>query len=233
MNQQSTAPAKTISENVESLIERLKNEGVTAGKQEAAEILAKAQEKSDQILAKAHREAEGLINQAHAEIKQERQAMEDALGLAARNMRLELRQVLYDRFKEEVRRLIHQELTNEETIRQLIMLLTLDNAEALQKFKAKNLKLELPATVLAFEEIRKDPTLLAHDPLKALVQGVTRDMFKRGMEVHVNHNKAEAGIKIGMVDEKIEIDLSEEAISELLLKHIQPRFRALLEGLLQ
>ncbi|MGL5741105.1 MAG: hypothetical protein ACRCXC_00405 [Legionella sp.] len=40
-------------------------------------------------------------------------------------------------------------------------------------------------------------------------------------------------IKVHLVDAEIVLDLTEDAVSSLLIKHMQPRFRALLEGLLQ
>jgi len=40
----------------------------------------------------------------------------------------------------------------------------------------------------------------------------------------------EAGLRIRLVDDDVRIDLTESAISALLLKHMLPRFRALLRG---
>ena len=173
------------------------------------------------------------MEEAHSKIQQEKRAAEDALQLAARNMRLKLRQRMIERVETEIKRLVHKELTNEATIRQLILILALDNAEQLQNIRNKEIEIELPSTVLDFDKIRKNPKLLENDPLKQLVQGVTSQMFRDGISFKINKNKHEAGVKVQIVGEGVEIDLSEEAISALLLKHIQPRFRALLEGLLQ
>jgi V/A-type H+-transporting ATPase subunit E len=226
--------ATPISQGVETLIERLKNEGITAGKSEAEKIIKEAQEQAAKIINDARTEAKKIVEQGHNKIMQEKQAALDALQLAARNMRLELRQRLIDRFKEEVKRLIHKELTNEATIHQLILLIALDTAEQLQKFKQQNIEIQLPATVLEFDEIRKNPKLLENDPLKLFVQGVTHQFLKSGISMRVDKsNQAETGIKVHIVGEDVEFDLSENAISELLMKHLQPRFRALLEGLLQ
>jgi V/A-type H+/Na+-transporting ATPase subunit E len=223
-----------ISQGVESLIKRLKTEGVTAGKKEAENIIKRAQAQADKILNQAHEEAKLLFDQAHDNIQKEKQAAEDALQLAARNMRLELRQLLINRFKTEVKHLIHKELNNESIIRQLILLLAVDTADELRKFKEKEIEIRLPETVLDFDNIRKNPKLLENDPLKQLVQSVTSQMLRKGIHLTVNtEDKTEVGVKVRIVDDDIEMDLTEEAISELLLKHMQSRFRALLEGLLQ
>lgn len=223
-----------ISHGIESLIERLKNDGVQAGKSEADSIIKQAQEEANRITNEAQNEATQLINQANKKIQQEKQAAIDALGLAARNMRLELRLQLINRFKEEVKRLVHKELKNETTVRQLILLLTLDTAEQLQKFKESEIEIQLPEKALDFDKIRNNPKLLENDPLKQLVQGATSQMLREGMNIKIDtEDKRDLGVKVRIVGENIEMDLSEEAISELLLKHLQPRFRALLEGLLQ
>jgi V/A-type H+-transporting ATPase subunit E len=40
----------------------------------------------------------------------------------------------------------------------------------------------------------------------------------------------QAGIRIKLVDQNMQIDLTESAVSQLLLRHMLPRFRALLRG---
>ncbi len=222
-----------ISHGVESLIERLKNNGVQAGKTEADNIIKQAQEQADKIINDARDEENLLISNAHKKIQQEKQAAIDALELAARNMRLELRQRMISRFKEEVKRLVHKELDNESIIRQIILLLAVDTAEQLQKFKDSKIEIQLPEKVLDFDKIRNNPKLLENDPLKKLVQGATSEMLRAGMNLKVHTDKREVGIKVRIVGEDIELDLTEEAITDILLKHLQPRFRALLEGLLQ
>lgn len=223
-----------LSHGIEDLIDRLKSEGVTAGKNQADEIIKQAKDKAEQIINDARHEAKLYLEVAHNKIKSEQQAAENALQLAARNMRLELRQNFINRFTNEVKRLVGKELSNETTIRQLILLLTTDTAEALQAFKNEHIEIQLPTQTLDFEHIRKNPRLLDGDVLKLLVQGVTSEMLKDGVELKVRTDSNDfVGIKIRIVNNGIEMDLTDEAITTLLLKHIQPRFRALLEGLLQ
>ncbi|MFC3909124.1 hypothetical protein ACFORL_08555 [Legionella dresdenensis] len=234
MESKQNKAANIISHGVEALIERLKQDGVKAGKDEAARIIQQAQDKANRILKDAQAKSKALMDDAHQSIQQEKQAAKDALQLAARNMRLELRQNLIDRFTQEVRRLVDKELDNNDMLRQLILLVATDSVEQLHAYKAKNIAIELPGKVLDFDEIRTNPELMATDPLKTLVQSLTRQMLREGLSAHVgHHDKKMAGIKISLVDEEIILDLTEEAVSCLLIKHMQPRFRALLEGLLQ
>jgi len=41
------------------------------------------------------------------------------------------------------------------------------------------------------------------------------------------------GLKIKLVDREIELDLSDQAVADAILVHLQPRFRALLEGVVK
>ncbi|ARB92453.1 hypothetical protein [Legionella longbeachae] len=223
-----------ISQGVEILIERLRQDGVNAGKQEAARLIREAQERANKIFNDAQAKSKAMMDEAHQLIQQEKKAAEDALQLAARNMRLELRQNVIDRFSQEVKRLVHKDLDNQEMLRQLILLVAIDTAEQLHAFKAQNIEIELPKQVLDFDEIRKKPELLEKDPLKTLVQSLTRQMLREGISISMAQEKSiTAGIKVHLVDEEIVLDLTEDAVSRLLIKHMQPRFRALLEGLLQ
>ncbi|WED43359.1 hypothetical protein [Legionella cardiaca] len=226
--------ANIISQGIETLIDRLKEEGVNAGKTEAEKLINEAKAKANAILNSAQEKAQALIKEAHQTILQEKKATEDALQLAARNMRLELRQNLIDRFKQEVSRIVHKELDNEEMLRQLILLIAVDSKEQLQAFKAKKTQIQLPEKVLDFEEIRNSPDLMEKDSLKELVQSITKQMLKAGMSVTINPDAQKpVGIRVYLVEDEIVLDLTEEAVSSLLIKHMQPRFRALLEGLLQ
>ncbi|MGL5741104.1 MAG: hypothetical protein ACRCXC_00400 [Legionella sp.] len=165
--------ANLISQGVETLIERLKQDGVDAGKEEATRLIREAQEKANKILNEAKAKSKTMMEGAHQSIQQEKKAAADALQLAARNMRLELRQNLIDRFTQEVRRLVHKELYAKDMLRQLILIVATDTAEQLHAFKAKHIEIELPKRRLDFDEIRKNPELLAKDPLKILVQSLT------------------------------------------------------------
>lgn len=234
MNNNTGSDSKLISQGVEALIERLKSEGVAAGKSEADKVLQQAKAQADKILNQASAEAKKMMNEAHLRIQHEKKAAEDALQLAARNMRLELKQKLVNRFKEEVKFLVHAELQNEETIKQLISMIVCQSAEQLNGMQDKEIEIELPATVLSFEEIKQNPDCLKSDPLKKLVQCVTSNMLRNGVTLKVNTtNQAETGLTVKIVGDDIEMDLTESAITQMILKHLQPRFRALMEGLMK
>jgi V/A-type H+-transporting ATPase subunit E len=54
-------------------------------------------------------------------------------------------------------------------------------------------------------------------------------MLREGMQFGVFED-GEAGIRVRLVEEDVQIEVTESAISQLLLRHMLPRFRALLRG---
>jgi V/A-type H+-transporting ATPase subunit E len=41
------------------------------------------------------------------------------------------------------------------------------------------------------------------------------------------------GIRVVLTENDLEIDLSDHAIADMLLQHLQPRFRALMQGIIR
>lgn len=221
-----------ISKGVQELIDQLHTQGVEAGKQEAENIIQAAENKAQKILNDARIQSEILLKEAMVKIEHEKKSAIEALALAARNMRLEVRESLIQRFKSEVQRLIHKEMVHEEMLSQFILMIAANTAEEIKAFKAKNIEIQLPAILLDLEKARQNPDLLKNDALKPLIQSLTKKMIGEGITFVVDEDKPLVGIKARLVNEQIEMDLSEEAVGALLLKHMEPRFYALLEGIL-
>ena len=54
-------------------------------------------------------------------------------------------------------------------------------------------------------------------------------MLREGMSFGVADD-GEAGVRLRLVDEDVQVNLTETAVTDLLLRHMLPRFRALLSG---
>jgi len=80
-----------VAESIETFVEKLKTEGVDAGKKEAERISAEAKAEADAIVARAKEEAARLVAGAKAEAEQERQRGKTELELASRDAMLKLR----------------------------------------------------------------------------------------------------------------------------------------------
>jgi V/A-type H+-transporting ATPase subunit E len=61
--------------------------------------------------------------------------------------------------------------------------------------------------------------------IKTIASGVLR----KGITL-IPFDSMSGGAKVRLVHEQIELDLSDEAITELLLRHISPRFREIMSG---
>ncbi|MEM8855884.1 MAG: hypothetical protein AAGD34_19435 [Pseudomonadota bacterium] len=61
--------------------------------------------------------------------------------------------------------------------------------------------------------------------------GLTQEMLADGVTLHAADD-LQGGIRARRADGIIELDLSDEAIASLIMQHLQPRFRAVMEGVI-
>ena len=87
----------------------------------------------------------------------------------------------------------------------------------------------LPRALVGLEELRRNPLELSEGSLSHFVLSVAGNVLAEGVSFGVADNDAR-GIYLHPEDKNVEIELTDEAVSALLLQHLQPRFRAILEG---
>src|SRR5208337_251213 len=87
----------------------------------------------------------------------------------------------------------------------------------------------LPAEIVSLEDLQRKPEQATPGTLMHFVLSLGGGMLREGISFGVTDD-GEAGIRVRLVDDDVRIDLTESAISELLLRHMLPRFRALLRG---
>ena len=105
---------------LQELIDRIKNDGVTAAEAEAAALMEAAQAKADQILADAKAQAEKIVADAKTENDRIVQSGENALRQAGRNLLLSFRESV----EKELRAIIGENVTalySSEAFAQLII----------------------------------------------------------------------------------------------------------------
>jgi V/A-type H+-transporting ATPase subunit E len=54
-------------------------------------------------------------------------------------------------------------------------------------------------------------------------------MLREGVEI-IPSREVPGGVRVRVVGEDLEIDLTDGAVSKLLLKHLLPRYKSILEG---
>lgn len=221
---------QAVSHGVEELIDRLREEGVTAGRSEAERIVADAESRARWLIEQAQDEATNLVDKARAEAKALTASADDALQVAARDMLLSLRERLTHRFAGEVRRLVGEQMQDTDLLKQLILEIAAEQRGAIGDDQP--VEMLLPPKALELDELRKDPGELQEGELTGFVLGVTDGMLRDGVVFRIADSDEE-GITARLVDDEINVEVTAEAVTTLLLEHLQPRFRALLEGIVR
>lgn len=204
---------------VRELIERLHGEGVEAGREEAQRILEEAQREAAQTLSEARAQADALLDQARREAEAQSSQAREALELAFRDALLRLKEELADQFAREVRALVHSQLGDQQVLRKII----LELAQVAVPDELADRPLEILVPAAEGEQ--------GH-ALDAVIAGVTRDMLRAGVELRAA-DPAQTGVRVLVKGEDVAVEFTDRAVADLLLKYLLPRFRALLDGLVE
>jgi len=226
-----TIAGKATASGVDELIARLREEGVAAGRKEADEILADARHEARRLLDTANAEARICRENARKEAEAYQAAGEEALRTAMRDMVLEMKNTLSDGFSADVKRLVSHQLQDPELLKQMILEVTGRVRDDAGVDEETAVAVVLPEAVIGLDELRRNPEAIAGGPLTDFVFGLTREMLQDGVTFSTSDDVT-AGIRVQLQDKNLILDLTERAIAALLLAHLQPRFRAILEGVI-
>ncbi|NOC81922.1 hypothetical protein [Ruegeria sp. HKCCD6428] len=224
------AQDRTIAHGVDALIDKLRNDGVAAGQAEAEKLRAEAKAEAARIVAEAKREAEELKKKARTETDNYRAAGEEALNTAMRDAVLTMKAGLTDRFKADVERLVTKEMSDPELLRQMILEVVGRAGEG-ANLDGK-VSVILPARVATQEDIKQNADDIQSGKLTKYVLGLTAKMLRENVELHAADDVQE-GIRVRAEDQGVVLDLTDKAVASLLMEHLQPRFRAVLEGVIR
>lgn len=81
-------------------------------------------------------------------------------------------------------------------------------------------------------ELKQSPEELTDGVLSRYTALITTELLQRGVSFEVDEDLT-GGLKIKLEGEKMVVDFTEKTVAALLLEHIQPRFRALLQGIVK
>lgn len=216
------------SSGIEQLIQRLREQGVAAGKSQADDLLDQARRRAEERLEAARREAEVIVQEAREEAARTKQAGEEAVKLAGRDAVLRLKSDLLERFADRVRRLVRRDLEHQGFLKQLI----LEVAGHAAPSPSQTATILLPRDVVGLDQLRRNPEEVKEGTLSHFAATITKEVLREGIEIGRRDDEA-AGIRIHLDGDDLEIDLTDRAVSELLLRHLVPRFRAMMEGIIQ
>ncbi len=219
-----------ISHGVDALIDKLRNDGVAAGQADAEKLRADAKAEAAKILTDAKREADEYQKKARSDSDNYRAAGEEALNTAMRDAVLTMKAGLTDRFREDVERLVTKEMTEPDLLKQMILEVVGRAAER-ANFDGK-VQVILPAKIATQEDIKQNADDIQSGKLTKYVLGLTAEMLREQVELHASDDTQD-GIRVRAEDQGVVLDLTDKAVASLLMEHLQPRFRAVLEGVIR
>jgi V/A-type H+-transporting ATPase subunit E len=221
------------SSGVEALIERLRGEGVQAGQAEAERIVADARREAARIVREAESRAQAVREEAQQEAEAFRKGGEEALRIAMRDTVLRLKAELSDRFSDEVKRLIAAKMEQEAFLERLILEVAAQAREEAGIGAGQAVEVQLPRALVGPEELRRNPLELREGSLSHFVLSLAGNVLAKGVTFGVAAGSAGKGIRLSLKGKEVHIDLTDETVAATLLAHLQPRFRAILEGMVR
>ena len=209
---------------VQELIDRLSQEGVAEGQQQAEKLVRDAQHKADGILESARQQANGILEQARKEADQYQAAGEDALRLASRDAVREFGARIHEGLRNLLQELVQHQMKDPDVIKTMILEVT---RTATADLGDESLQLLLPAEIITEQQARQRIEAGETDKLTQFVEALIGQQLRAGVTVDLG-SEEHGGVTVRVVNQQLEIDLSENAISELLAQHLLPRFRAIM-----
>jgi V/A-type H+-transporting ATPase subunit E len=137
---------------------------------------------------------------------------------------------LVETISDNVRRLITTEMDKEDFLRQLIRDVAAEARGRSGVDCGEKVKVILPQKLVGLEDLRHDPLRLHEGGMTHFVLNVAGDVLKDGISIGISEDDDQHGIRLYLEEKQVYIDLTDKAVSDLLLTHLQPRFRAVLEG---
>lgn len=224
--------AEYASSGVEQLIERLREQAINTGQAKAESIVTDAQKRAAWLIEEAEQEAKNIVKKAQSDADALRDAGTDALNLAARDVLLRLRDTLLGSFSQEVQRVVGDKMADRDFMQRLILALAGQVRDKTGLDEHQQITLLLPETVIGVEELRKNPEELKQGVLSHVSAAIAGDLLRNGVRFETD-DELKSGLMIRLEENAMLIDFTEEAVAALLLKHLQPRFRALLQGIVK
>ena len=208
---------------VQDLIARIRDDGVEAGQKKADEIIGEARREAARLLAEAQTQGAATHRKAAEEIESFRNAALEALKLAARDTRLQLEAAVLASFESHVKRLVEPVTYDGSFVRAMILVLAGQVAD--QYPQDQELQI-LVSDMLVGREAENEKL---DKKMRDGVLGISQRMLREGVEI-IPSSEVSGGARVRVVGEDLEFDLTDEALSKLLMKHLLPRYRSILEG---
>lgn len=197
-------------DKIQKICDKLRRETLEPAEKEAQLIIEEANQKADAIKAEAERHAEQMIKQARGQIEQERNVFHSALQQASKQTVEGLRQEIEHKlFNEELQNILEKQMSDPKIIAELINGLV----KALEK---EGLTTDLSAII---------PRVVSADDINdLLLENVRKRLKGKPLEI----GSFAGGAQVKLIGRKMTIDLTDQAIKELLANYMRKDFRKLI-----
>ncbi len=197
-------------DKIQKICESIRNETLLPAREQAKKIVENAHIQSNLIIKKAHIEKEKMISQAKKQMQRERKIFDSALSLAIRQALEVLKQKIENElFSKNLKDIIVKETKDPKVIANLINTLV----KMVEKFG-------IDADVSAY--IPKDVDV------KAINSFLLKEAFQKLKEKEVLIGDFEGGVKLKIRDMQITVDISSDAIKNLVASYLRADFRSLI-----
>lgn len=203
---------------VRELIRRLEEEGVGAGREQAARLLADADARAARIIADAEREAARLSESARLEAAAQSEAAREALRLAYRDTLHVLKEELGEVFAQRLRRYVGESLRDPELLARLL------------EHTVRQLDTTVEVRLADGVATRTLQASLPESEVEQATADIVRELLADGLALGATRTSLR-GLHVRLAGEDIELDLDEATLARLLQSFLAPRFRSALDGL--
>ncbi len=195
-------------DKIQKICDQLRRQTLEPAKQEAAKIVEEAKQQAACLQEEAMRQAELLLKQAQRQIEQERAVFHSSLQQAAKQALEGLRQEIEQKlFNQELEKALNESLSDPTIIAKCIN-------GMIQAVEKEGLATDLAAII--------PEQISPLDVYGLLLDRVKKRLNKQPLEV----GSFQGGAQLRLVDRKMTLDLSNQAIKELLAHYLRKDFRA-------
>ena len=193
---------------LENLIEKLRKEGVEDAQKKSDEIIKKAEKEAKEIVENARKKADEIVKNGEKEAEKFQQNAEQSIKQAARDSELTLKNRITEMFDAVFKREVSDSLDSE-FLKDLI-------AKIIEKWSDQP---EIEVQV-SDDDKKKLEDLLFKNLKKDVKEGVT---LTAGRDIS-------EGFRIGMKDENVYFDFSDETIADMLKSFLNERLNEILDN---
>ena len=203
---------ETGKDKVKKICDILKKETLEPAKMQAEELLEEAKKEVETILSEARDQADRLLVNARQEIEKQRAIFQASIAQACRQTIEDLKEKVEKKlFSPELRHLIAKPMQDTKVIARLITAVV----EAIEK---EGIDVDLTAYI---------PAMIPAEEVNALLAS---EIIQKLKEKGVLLSSIGGGIEVKLWEQGLILDLSDQALKELLAGYIRKDFRELIFG---